>query len=74
MFCEVKGLKLTKANRATIMKGFMPTIKGRADGRFEDRTEGMALGTHGEWNGHTGVQVQSHLPTSGFLGLHRSRQ
>lgn len=37
MFCEVKGLKLTKANRATIMKGFMPTIKGRADGKLANK-------------------------------------
>lgn len=34
MFCEFENLDLTKANRATIMKGFMPTIKGRADGKL----------------------------------------
>lgn len=37
MFCEVKGLELTKANRAAIMKGFMPTIKGRADGKLANK-------------------------------------
>lgn len=37
MFCEVKGLKLTKANRAAIMRGFMPTIKGRADGKLANK-------------------------------------
>ena len=37
MFCEFEGLDLTKANRAKIMKGFMPTLKGRADGKLANK-------------------------------------
>ena len=37
MFCEFEGLDLTKTNRAKIMKGFMPTIKGRADGKLANK-------------------------------------
>lgn len=37
MFCELEGIELTKENRATIMKGFMPTIKGRADGKLANK-------------------------------------
>lgn len=37
MFCEFENLDLTKANRAAIMKGFMPTIKGRADGKLANK-------------------------------------
>lgn len=29
--------ELTKANKAVIMKGFMPTIKGRADGKLANK-------------------------------------
>ncbi len=36
-FCESENLDLTKANRAAIMKGFMPTIKGRADGKLANK-------------------------------------
>lgn len=37
MFCELEGLDLTKSNRAKIMKGFMPTLKGRADGKLANK-------------------------------------
>ena len=37
MFCEFEGIELVKANRTTIMKGFMPTIKGRADGKLANQ-------------------------------------
>ena len=37
MYCTLEGLELTKANRATIMRGFMPTIKGRADGKLANK-------------------------------------
>lgn len=37
MFCEFEGLDLTKANRAKIMKGFMPRLKGRADGKLANK-------------------------------------
>ena len=37
MFCEFEGLDLTKANRAKIMKSFMPTLKGRADGKLANK-------------------------------------
>ena len=37
MYCTLEGLELTKANRAAIMKGFMPTIKGRADGKLANQ-------------------------------------
>ena len=37
MYCTFEGLELTKANRGAIMKGFMPTIKGRADGKLANK-------------------------------------
>lgn len=37
IFCEFEGLDLVKENRAAIMKGFMPTIKGRADGKLANK-------------------------------------
>ena len=37
MYCTLEGLELTKANRGVIMKGFMPTIKGRADGKLANK-------------------------------------
>ena len=37
MFCEFEGLDLIKANRAKIMKSFMPTLKGRADGKLANK-------------------------------------
>ena len=37
IFCAVKGIDLVKANRAAIMKGFMPAIKGRADGKLANK-------------------------------------
>lgn len=37
MFCEFEGLDLTKANKAKIMKSFMPTLKGRADGKLANK-------------------------------------
>ena len=37
MYCTLEGLELTKANRGAIMKGFMPTIKGRADGKLANK-------------------------------------
>ena len=43
MFCEFEGLELTKTNRAKIMKGFMPTIKGRADGKLANKVITEAL-------------------------------
>lgn len=36
-YCTLEGLDLTKANRAAIMRGFMPTIKGRADGKLANK-------------------------------------
>jgi uncharacterized protein YqeY len=36
-YCSLEGLELTKANRAAIMRGFMPTIKGRADGKLANK-------------------------------------
>lgn len=36
-YCTSEGLELTKANRAAIMRGFMPTIKGRADGKLANK-------------------------------------
>ena len=36
-YCSSEGLELTKANRAAIMRGFMPTIKGRADGKLANK-------------------------------------
>ena len=43
MFCELEDIELIKANRATIMKGFMPTIKGRADGKLANKVITEAL-------------------------------
>lgn len=43
MFCQLEGLDLVKANRAAIMKGFMPTIKGRADGKLANKVITEAL-------------------------------
>lgn len=37
MYCTLEGLELTKANRGAIMKGFMSTIKGRADGKLANK-------------------------------------
>lgn len=37
IYCTSEGLELTKANRAAIMRGFMPTIKGRADGKLANK-------------------------------------
>lgn len=37
MYCTLEGLELTKANRGAIMKGFMPTVKGRADGKLANK-------------------------------------
>ena len=34
LFVAANEIDLTKANKAIIMKGFMPTIKGRADGKL----------------------------------------
>lgn len=36
-YCTLEGLDLIKANRAAIMRGFMPTIKGRADGKLANK-------------------------------------
>ena len=36
-YCTLEGLELTKTNRAAIMRGFMPTIKGRADGKLANK-------------------------------------
>ena len=37
IFCSVEGIDPVAANRAKIMKGFMPTIKGRADGKLANQ-------------------------------------
>ena len=37
IFCELEDIELAKANRAIIMRGFMPTIKGRADGKLANQ-------------------------------------
>ena len=37
LFAAENNIDLTKANRAAIMKGFMPTIKGRADGKLANK-------------------------------------
>ena len=37
LFCEFEGLDLTKANSAKIMKGLMPGLKGRADGKLANK-------------------------------------
>ena len=36
-YCSSEGLELIKSNRAAIMRGFMPTIKGRADGKLANK-------------------------------------
>jgi uncharacterized protein YqeY len=42
-FSQESGIDLVKANRAAIMKGFMPTIKGRADGKLANKVITEAL-------------------------------
>lgn len=37
IFCAIEGIDPIKANRAAIMKGFMPTLKGRADGKLANK-------------------------------------
>ena len=37
IFCTMEGIDPVAANRAKIMKGFMPTIKGRADGKLANQ-------------------------------------
>lgn len=37
IFCTMEGIDPVAANRAKIMKGFMPTIKGRADGKLANK-------------------------------------
>lgn len=37
LFVAENEIDLTKANKAIIMKGFMPTIKGRADGKLANK-------------------------------------
>lgn len=37
LFTAENEIDLTKANKAIIMKGFMPTIKGRADGKLANK-------------------------------------
>ena len=37
LFATANEIDLTKANKAIIMKGFMPTIKGRADGKLANK-------------------------------------
>ena len=37
IFCSMEGIDPVAANRAKIMKGFMPTIKGRADGKLANQ-------------------------------------
>ena len=36
-FVAANEIDLTKTNKAIIMKGFMPTIKGRADGKLANK-------------------------------------
>ena len=36
-FCKEKNIELIKNNKAIIMKNFMPTIKGRADGKLANK-------------------------------------
>ena len=36
-WAEQNGIELVKANKGLIMKGFMPTIKGRADGKLANK-------------------------------------
>ena len=37
IFCTMEGIDPVAANKAKIMKGFMPTIKGRADGKLANK-------------------------------------
>lgn len=37
IFCASEGIGLDKSNKTIIMKGFMPTIKGRADGKLANK-------------------------------------
>lgn len=43
MFCNLEGIDLVKENKAQIMRGFMPTIKGRADGKLANKVIMEAL-------------------------------
>ncbi len=43
MFCELEGLDLIKANKVAVMRGFMPTLKGRADGKLANKVIMEAL-------------------------------
>ena len=43
MFCNLEGIDLIKDNKAQIMRGFMPTIKGRADGKLANKVIMEAL-------------------------------
>ena len=36
-FCKEKNIELIKNNKVIIMKNFMPTIKGRADGKIANK-------------------------------------
>ena len=36
-FCKEKNIELIKNNKAIIMKNFMPTIKGRANGKIANK-------------------------------------
>ena len=36
-FCKERNIELSKNNKAIIMKNFMPTIKGRADGKIANK-------------------------------------
>lgn len=36
-FCKENNIELSKNNKAIIMKNFMPTIKGRADGKIANK-------------------------------------
>ena len=43
MFCKLEGLDLVKANKVAVMRGFMPTLKGRADGKLANKVIMEAL-------------------------------
>ena len=43
LFAAENNIDLTKANKAIVMKGFMPTIKGRADGKLANKVIMEAL-------------------------------
>ena len=43
IFCAENGIDPVVANRAKIMKGFMPTIKGRADGKLANKVISNSL-------------------------------